>query len=187
MTPSLILLLRGAFDFLFGLTLLVWMQVASLHGFAPGGIFAFVDGFLGIVLAATLLRSRARWLFLLALVDGVVRLLIGLFILSNPGMEHLLLGTAVFFTLMIVALVALGLAGVAYVVVGRPAGLSRREARAMSWPALTISVGAILLGVGLAFASAGEEKRLVMATYGILVGLALCVGGMRLRASTAST
>ena len=80
-----LLFARGAFNLLFGLLIL-----ASMEGFAApvgGGVYAAIDGLLALAVAVALIRSRARWLFALALVDALIRVGYGAMLLANPWIQ----------------------------------------------------------------------------------------------------
>jgi hypothetical protein len=176
----IVLLLRAAFNLLFGIGLLVWTQVATLHGLSRGGYYAVLDGLLGLALAAALLGARARGLAVLVLVDALARLLFGTLILANPGMGQTTLGTAFFFTAAIVACIALGVGGMLYALLRRRAEGLAHEERAMLWPAFTMSLLTLLLGASLAVGFIEETRRAALACYAIALGLALGYAGHRL-------
>src|ERR1700712_177263 len=76
-----LLLLRGAFNLLFGIYLLTAPDSASL-----GGYYGVIDGVLGLCLAVALFRSvSGQWLFFVTLLDAMVRLVFGGTILLNPN------------------------------------------------------------------------------------------------------
>ncbi len=125
-----VLLARGAFNVLFGLGSWVWLLTHDGQRLARGGTYALIDGLFGALLAFTLYRSSdARWLSVLAVCDGLIRLLIGSLMLANPGMERMILGGAVFMTGIILACSALGLGGMAYALAGRRPALGRLASR----------------------------------------------------------
>ena len=175
MALKYLLLARGAFNLLFGLFIL-----SSLQAGAPrGGLYAAVDGLLALAVAVALLRSRARWLFALALVDALVRIGYGAMMLANPGIQKTVLLGALFDAGLIFLLIALGLVGIMYVLLGKPANVDPTQPRAMTGPALVISAFTLLLGVGFAFGMLDAERRGLLACYAVGLGFALGYAGLR--------
>jgi hypothetical protein len=170
-----LLFARGAFNLLFGLFILASMQA----GTPRGGLYAAVDGLLALAVAVALLRSRARWLFALALVDALVRIGYGAMMLANPGIQKTILLGALFNAGLIFLLIALGLVGIAYVLVGKPTNVDPTQPRAMTGPALVISAFTLLLGVGFAFGMLDAERRGLLACYAVGLGFALGYAGLR--------
>src|SRR5688572_27046990 len=88
MTLRYLLLLRGACNVLFALYFLIAPLSAELHGLTRAGYYALGDGLLALAMAAALLRDdRSQWLFVLAVVDALVRLGLGAMIVANPSLN----------------------------------------------------------------------------------------------------
>ena len=143
--------LGGAFNVMFALYLLIAPLDEKLHGLSRGGYYAFGDGLLALGLAAALFRDpRGQWLFVLALIDALVRLALGAMILGNPNMHSSILFSALFSTAVITAFIALGVFGMGFVAVGRRVrDLTSTAPRAGAWPAFVASACALLFGIGL--------------------------------------
>jgi len=173
------LLARGAFNLLFGLGSLAWLLTHDGQRLARGGTYALIDGILSVLLAFALYRSKNDgWLIALALSDGLIRMLIGSLMFANPGMERMILGSALFMTGIILACIALGLGGMAYSLI-RGARTSSRDTVAMALPAFFVSMFTLLLGVGLAVGLMGEQQRIMLACYALALGLVLLWAGRR--------
>jgi hypothetical protein len=186
-----LLLLRGAFNLVLGLALLVLSQERTLSGYGRGGLYALVDGLLALAVAVLLLRSRGRWLAVLAFPDALVRVILGIMVLANPGMDKSVFGQVFFLATVVVACIGLGVGGIAYVLVVGRRQRAQEGDEAMGRPALVICVLTLLLGVGLAFGFLEHERRLMLVGYAIAIGCTLCLAGYRLGSSagprTAST
>ncbi|MEJ8846338.1 hypothetical protein [Variovorax rhizosphaerae] len=179
-----LLLLRGAFNLLFGACLLMAPREAAL-----GGYYGVIDGVLGLCLAIALFRSvRGQWVFFVTLLDGVVRLVFGGTILLNPNITSNLFTGAFFTTAVVTVFIALGITGVIYALLR--AMQQRREAvaaRSYVWPVVAASVCTALFGVGLLLGPAGSgERRIVACVYGVVFGLILLVAGLRSRNAVAT-
>jgi hypothetical protein len=174
-TLKYLLFARGAFNLLFGLFILASMQA----GAPQGGLYAAVDGLLALAVAVALLRSRAPWLFALALVDALVRIGYGAMMLANPGIRKTVLLGALVNTSMIFLLIALGIVGIVYVLLGKPRNVEPTQVRATTGPALVISAFTLLLGIGFAFGMLDAERRGLLACYAVGLGLALGYAGLR--------
>ncbi|MDM0015629.1 hypothetical protein QTH87_24540 [Variovorax sp. J22P168] len=184
MAPRFLLLARGAFNLLFGIGLYVWLQGQDAQRFAPGGTYALIDGFLGLLLAFALRGSaRGRWLFGLVLCDGLLRLLIGAMIFANPGLQQMVLGSVFVHVLIIFACGLLGLGGIVYLLVRRPP--AGDPSRGAVGPALAICIFTFLLGVGLAYGLLGAAQVTMLALYALLMGIALLYAGWRSGAAVA--
>jgi hypothetical protein len=174
-TLKYLLLARGAFNLLFGLYILASIQSATPRG----GLYAAIDGLLALAIAVALLRSRARWLFGLALVDALVRIGYGAMLLANPGIRRTILLGALFDAGLIFLLIALGIVGIAYVLLGKPSNVDSAQPRALTGLALVISLFTLLLGVGFAFGILGAERLGMLGGYAVALGLALGYAGLR--------
>ena len=174
--------LRSAFNLLFAIYLLAQPMVAQ--GSGHSGYYALGDGAIALVLAVVLFRDpNGRWLFVLALFDALVRLTLGAFLFANPGIGAHALASALTFTAIIFALLALG--------VGRhgrrprrPAGAGRHRGgmrRARAWPVVIAGLCTLLFGVALVLGPPGaDNSRLILCAYAFVFGLALLYGGIRL-------
>jgi hypothetical protein len=171
------LLARGAFNLLFGLFILASMRADAVQ--LRGGLYAAIDGLLALAVAVALLRSRARWLFGLALVDALIRLGYGAMQLANPWIQKTVVLGALFDVGLIFLLIALGIVGIVYVLLGKTASIDPAQPRAMTGLALVISLFTLLLGVGFAFGILQEERRAMLACYAVAMGLALGYAGLR--------
>lgn len=178
MAPRYLLLARGAFNLLFGIGLYAWLQGQDAQRFAPGGGYALVDGFLGLLLAFALRRSaRGRWLFGLVLCDGLLRMLIGAMIFANPGLQQMVLGSVFIHVMIICGCGLLGLGGIVYLLVKRPP--AGDPSRGAIGPALAICIFTLLLAVGLVYGLLGAAQVAMLALYALLMGLALLYAGWR--------
>lgn len=171
--PALALLGRGIFNLAFGIALVGLANAKAMHGANWAGIFALVDGLFGLVWA-TLIWTRARWLFALACADAIVRILIGALLLGNPGMEASVIGSALFFSLLSVALMTFGILGAACVWWARPRGKTPAESEDVVWPALISCALTAMLGLGVGVGFLDADKRAALSAYCIVFGVLLC-------------
>ena len=122
-----LIFLRSAFNLLFAIYLLARPLIANGHG--HNGYYALGSGALALILAVALYRDpHGRWLFVLALFDGLIRLALGAFLFANPGIGAHALASALTFTAIIVVLLALGIAGMVVGLVGRLVPLGAADA-----------------------------------------------------------
>ena len=170
--PTLALLGRGIFNLAFGIALVGLANSKAMHGANWAGIFALVDGLLGLAWA-TLIWTRARWLFALAYADAIVRILIGALLLGNPGMEASVIGSALFFSLMSVALMTFGILGAACVWWTRPR-MTPAGSEDVVWPALISCALTAMLGLGVGVGFLDVDKRAALSAYCIVFGVLLC-------------
>ncbi|WP_436825267.1 hypothetical protein [Variovorax sp. DT-64] len=181
-TLRYVLLLRGACSVLFALYFLVAPLSRELHGLTRAGYYALGDGVLALALAAALFRDpRGQWLFVLAVVDALVRLALGAMILANPSLNASVLLGALFSVTIVIAFIALGSLGMLFVAVGR---LGRdpgsNVSRGGAWPAFIASACALLFGIGLIVGLPGsEDRRLLVGAYALALGLTLLLTGLR--------
>ena len=179
-----LLLLRGAVGVLFALVvLLAPASTPVAQALGRNGLYALCDGLLALAVAFSLSKAaRFNWLFVLALVDALIRLAIGAVALAYPDIEARILGSVAFVGGTVTACIALGAVGLIYVLAGRRAG-QRGGAAA----ALFVSACTLLLGVGLLirFGSA-EARHLLIGLFALAVGLCLLVTGFRLKSSPAA-
>lgn len=180
-----LLLLRGAFNLLFGAFLLMAPKDLPL-----GGYYGVIDGLLGLGLAVAMYRSvRAQWLFFVTLLDAMVRLVFGGTILLNPNITSNLFTGAFFTTAVVTVFIAMGITGVVYALL--KAMRQRGEAvdeQSLVWPVVLASVCTALFGMGLLLGPAGSgERRIVACVYGVAFGLILLVAGLRSRSAVATT
>lgn len=177
-----VLLLRGAFNVMFALYLLVSFFGRDMHAWTSTGYYALGDGVLALALAAALLHDlRGRWLFVLSLVDALMRLALGAMVLLNPHLSSSILLGALFSVAVITAFIALGIVGMIFVAVTRRVyRLSSSAARTGAWPAFVASACALLLGIGLIFGIPGsDDRRAVVCAYAFALGLTLLLAGLR--------
>lgn len=182
MTLRYVLLLRGACNVLFALYFLIAPLSGELHGLSKAGYYALGDGLLALALAAALFRDlRGQWLFVLAVVDALVRLALGAMILANPSLNASVLIGAIFAVTIIIAFIALGLIGILFVAVGRRVrDLGSNVSRAGAWPAFIASACALLFGIGLIVGIPGsDDRRLLVGAYALAFGLTLLLTGLR--------
>jgi hypothetical protein len=174
-----LLLLRGAFNLLFGACLLLAPNDMPL-----GGYYGVGDGLLGLGLAIALFRSvRGQWLFFVTLLDAVVRLVFGGTILLNPNITSNLFTGAFFTTAVVTVFIALGITGVIYALMRALRQRGEAEVdKSLLWPVVASSVCTALFGMGLLLGPVGSgERRLVACAYGVAFGLILLLAGLRSR------
>lgn len=176
--PALLLLGRGIFNLVFGAALIGFAGSRAMHGPEWAGTFALVDGSLGLVWAVSI-RTRARWLFAIACTDAGVRILIGALLIGNPGMQASVIGSALFFSLMSVALMAFGLFGAAFVWWSRPRDRTPAGSGDVVRPALISCALTAMLGLGLGIGLVDADKRMAWTVYCILLGALLCWSASR--------
>ena len=177
MTPGALLMARGAFNLLFGLVLLTMLQANPSPGYSRGAFYAMTDGALVLAFAVALMRSRERWLFPVVLADALVRLAAGAMIMTHPGMHQRIFGGAFFLSAVVVALMAVGIVGVLFVLVRKPA--ARDDSGAVVWLSLTPFVCTLLFGTGLAVGMLTGGERTMLAGYAVTAGLLLVCAGHR--------
>jgi hypothetical protein len=182
MTLRYVLLLRGACNVLFALYFLLAPLSGELHGLTRAGYYVLGDGLLALAVAAALFRDlRSRWLFVLAVVDALVRLALGAMILANPSLNASVLIGALFSVTIIIAFIALGIIGMLFVAVGRRVrDPGSNVSRVGAWPAFIASACALLFGIGLIVGIPGsEDRRLLVGAYALALGLTLLLTGLR--------
>ena len=175
-----LIIIRSAFNLIFAVYLLLLPMIAQRP--SASGYYALGDGAIAIALAIVLFRDpRGRWLFLLVLFDGLVRLALGAFLFANPGVLGSSLGSAIMVTIVIFVMSAMGLAGMVVGLVGRPVatdGAAVRRARA--WPVFFAGLCTLLFGVALIVGPPGaDNSRLIVCAYAFAFGLALLSAGIR--------
>ena len=181
----LLLLLRGAFGVLFALTMLLSPASAQLtQMLGRDGLFALVDGLLALAVALALRSSpRWQWLFGLALVDALVRLLVGIVALAYPDLGARILGSVAFYGGVITACIALGVTGLLAALAGRRAVPPRAGTGLLQ----LLSLCTLLLGVGLLVELAsGGSQWLLVPYFALAVGLCLLGAGLRLQRAAAA-
>ena len=174
-----LLLLRGAINVLFA----VYMFSLLFRGIAnqpmESAVYLIADGLVGLAAAVALwFVPRASWLFVLALVDALLRLAIGSMIYANPDMGSHVLLNAVFFTAIIIAFIVMGVAGILYIVVGSRVDDGSGPPRNFAPAALMISICSALLGLGLLF-EVPADRRMLFGLDTLLLGLALFFAARR--------
>ena len=177
-----LLLLRGAFGAIFALVMLLApASTSTAQMLGRNGTFALVDGLLALAVAFALSKTpRFNWLFVLALVDALMRLVISAVALAYPDIEARILGSVAFFGGTITACIALGAAGLVYALAGRRVSSAPRGGGVV--PVLVVSACTLLLGIGLLFGfGTAEGRRLLIGAFALAVGLCLLVTGLRLK------
>lgn len=163
-----LLIVRAAFNLLFGIVLLVWMEHEVLRGLGRGGLYLLVDGALTLAIAVALMGQRSS-LAAVTAADGLLRLGAGAFIVANPGLEQMVMTTTFFLVLVSIGFVTLGIVGLAITWFG-----ARKSATgAPAWPPAAISLSTLLLGVGIALSFFDQQLRQIVAVYAVAVGLLL--------------
>ncbi|SEA95541.1 hypothetical protein [Variovorax sp. YR216] len=183
MNLRLVLLLRGAISLLFVAYLLVVpMSAEAQQGLGRNGYFALVDGLIGAALWFTVSKyPPGRWLSSLVFADAVLRVVIGVFGLTNPGIQSRVLGSVAYFGVVIVFCIVLGAAGIIYALTkGRQPLPNGRRSGAL--PLFIVSLATLLFGLALILGLATEDSRrsLMVALTGVL-GLTYLVTGLRLK------
>ena len=181
-----VLLLRGGLNVLFGVFLLAATQSQGMRGFGRGGVYALADGAAGLLIALALFPLGRYWLFMLALVDALARVLLGLLILNNPGLQTTGIGGAFFVTVVIAVCIMLGVAGLVASVFASRRNLELPNARVPIAPIVIMSIATLALGLGLALGFLDDTRRLLLAGYAIVFGASLCWGALSLRSPGAA-
>ncbi|MDM0110551.1 hypothetical protein QTI66_00215 [Variovorax sp. J22R133] len=178
-----VFILRGLFNGLFALYL-ACTSLSSMRLPMPNdGYYALLDGLLGLWLSTSMLRdARGEWLFPLVLVDALARVAFGSMIVGNPAV-HTVIGWLFYSAIGIASLMALGIAGMLYVFVGKR--IWRRTdsgARALARPAFFASTITLLFGMGLNLPSLSSEssQRLIVFAYTLVFGMTLLLAGLSL-------
>ncbi|MET0211017.1 MAG: hypothetical protein ABW220_18385 [Burkholderiaceae bacterium] len=174
-----LLLLRSAVNVLFA----VFMFSLVVRGIdsrpLDSAMYLLADGAIGLAAAVALwFTPRASWLFVLALVDSLLRLAIGAMIYANPDMGSHILLNAVFFTAVIIAFIVMGLAGIIYNMLGSRVNDGSGPPRSVAPAALMVSVCSMLLGLGLLF-GIPADRRMLFGLDTLLLGLALLYAARR--------
>lgn len=178
----LLLLLRGAFGVLFALYLLLAPASApTLKALGHNGTYALVDGLLALVVALALSKvARFNWLFVLALADALIRLVIGAVGYAYPDIEARILGSVAFFGTVVTACIALGAVGVIVVLAGRRGAPAAQRGGGVT--VLAISACTLLLGVALLLGfGTGDGRRTLVGIFALAVGLCLLASGFRFK------
>lgn len=178
-----LLLLRGAFGAIFALVMLLAPASTPVaQALGRNGTFSLVDGLLALAVAFALSKvARFNWLFMLALVDALIRVAIGVIAIADPDIEARILGSVAFFGGTITACIALGLVGLVCAMAARRAPSTQRGG---ALPVGVIGACTLLLGIGLLFGYASPEGRhLLIAVFALAVGVCLLVTGLRLKNS----
>jgi|UPI0004810B37 hypothetical protein len=177
-----VLLVRGAFGVLFALYSLVAPPAAQLgQMLGRNGYFGFIDGLLGVALAFALKKyPPARWLFVLALADALVRIVTGMVTFTYPTLEERIVSALAFFGTLVTVCIALGIVGLIYVTVNRAASAEGRREGAM--PAAIASACTLAFGVALMFGfSTLDGRRMLVGLFALALGLTYLVTGLRLK------
>ena len=177
----ILLLLRGAFGVLFSaFALLAPVADALTPVLGRSGTFALVDGLLALAVAVALSKhARWQWLFVLALIDALTRLVIAGVIFAFPNIEARILSSVVFFGSVITIAVVLGVIGMVYVFIGRRAPPGTQRGGAL--PAFAASLCMLLFGIGLMFGfSSVDGRRMLVGVLALAMGLIFLISGLRL-------
>lgn len=179
-----LLFFRGIFNLLLGGALLLDLQRGELIAYRGGGLYAAIDGILGIALALALVFRRSGVFFsALTSLDALTRLLIGLLILNNPGVLNTALGSALFMTGVIVACSIVGGLGVVQFCLlwlyAKPHGaLPESPRRVELLPALLTSLAVVALGVGIGCATDDAQRLLAVQWYSLAIGVAFVLAAL---------
>jgi hypothetical protein len=172
-----LLMVRAAFNLVFGIVVLVWMEHAALRGIGGTGFYMLVDGALTLAIAFALPPGRRRWLAVLTAADGLLRLGVAAFIYANPGLEQMAMTTAFFLTAASVGFIVLGMLGLVAALLG---ARQAAAAGAPVWPPVAITLCTLLLGLGIALSFFDQQLRAIIAVYAIVVGVLLGYAAWRL-------
>jgi hypothetical protein len=175
-----ILMLRGGISVLFAAYLLAGASIVGLDLLPrTNGVVTMIDGLLAFVLWFALSKHpRGRWLSGLVLADGVVRVLTGLTSFIFPAIQTRVLGSILFFGMLIIAAIVLGAVGIVYVLMTRNKG-AQGGPRGGALPALIVSACTLLFGLGvfLGLSDLGARHLLTIAVFGS-VGLTYLITGL---------
>ena len=181
MNLRLVLLIRGVVGLLFVAYLLIAPLSAQAQTvYERNGYYAVVDGLIGMALWFAVSKDPpARWLSTLVLAEAVMRLVIGVFGLANPGIQSRVLGSVAYYGAIIVLCVVLGAIGIIYVFMkGRQPLPNGTRSGALT--AFIVSLGTLLFGVAVIFGLPSEEsRRLIVAALTVVLGLTYFVTGLR--------
>lgn len=157
----------------------------SLNGLQPGGIYAVLDGFMGLVMAAALARQgNGTWTATLCALDAMIRIFIGLLLLRYPNLLGTMFGSSFFFVTLITSCLAIGGIGVFGTIFKLLSNLKQpQNSKQLSWPTLMISISTILLGVGFAFNFLQESQRTILGAYTFVVSLIFMIAGLQSKKS----
>jgi len=190
MTLRVALLMRGAFNLLVALYLLIRPEAAIQAGAGRNGYYALADAVLALLLARALAKDpRGRWLVALALVDALVRLLTGVAVFAFPSIESRVLSAVLFFGGIVTVSIALGVAGMLYTVMRRGVPGTATVARiGGALPAFILSACSLLFGLALVTGiESADDRRILIALFALAIGLTLGVTGLRTRPSWMTT
>lgn len=183
MNLRLVLLLRGAISLLFvAYLLIVPISVEAQKGLGRNGYFSLVDGLIGAALWFAVSKyPPARWLSSLVFADAVLRVVIGVFGLANPGIQSRVVGSVAYFGVVVVFCILLGAIGIIYALTKGRQPLPKGQ-RNGALPLFIVSLATLLFGLALIFGLSTEESRrtLVVALTGV-AGLTYLVTGLRLK------
>ncbi|HEY6512139.1 MAG TPA: hypothetical protein VI032_09185 [Burkholderiaceae bacterium] len=180
-----LLIVRAVFNLLFGIVLVFWMEHEVLRGIGRGGFYLLGDGVLTLAIAAAL-RGLRPSLAMITAADGLLRLGAGAFIYANPGLEKMVMTTALFLVVVSIGFITLGIVGLAIVWLGARKVAAGAAAAAPAWPPAAIALCTLLLGVGIAISFFDQQLRLILVGYMLMVGVLLGYTAWRLPASSAA-
>ena len=163
------LLLRGVLAFLVGLFCFAYPGITLRLLVIMFGSYALLDGLLAISAAITRAKTQDCWWS--TLIEGLVGSLIGLLILTWPGITALRL-------LYLIAMWAIA-TGIFKIV----AATRLRRHIVGEWLLLVSGVGSVICGLILFFLPGGGVLAVLfwIGTFGVTIGLFLVVVALRLR------
>ncbi|MBB3177214.1 hypothetical protein [Variovorax sp. Sphag1AA] len=181
MNLRLVLLFRGVVGLLFvAYLLMVPLSGQAQSVYERNGYYAAFDGIIGMALWFAVSKDPpARWLSTLVLAEAVMRLVIGVFGLANPGIQSRVLGSVAYYGVIIVFCIVLGAIGMIYVFMkGRQPSPTGARSGALS--AFIVSLATMLFGVAVIFGLPDEEsRRLIVAGLTVVLGLTYLITGLR--------
>lgn len=163
------LLLRGVLAFVFGLFCFAYPGISLRLLVIVFGSYTLLDGLMAIAAAITRAKTQERWWS--TLIEGLVGSLIGLLILTWPGITALRLLYLIAMWATLTGIFKIG------------AALSLRRHIIGEWLLLVSGVGSVICGL-LLFFLPGKGVLAVLVwigTFGVTIGLFLVVVALRLR------
>lgn len=174
-----LLLLRSALNALAALYLLLAPVLPSMRQFLWMGVYAVVDGFLALLLAATIRRKQiGPTLFLATLTGAIVRLIFGASMIAFPAIGVVPLTRVLFAALVAKVALVTGLVGVGYV--GWTIWRRRyAESLRLRWLVVMSSAFTILFAGAIALSAEFDlHSQMIVGTYALMFALALAAGGL---------
>jgi uncharacterized membrane protein HdeD (DUF308 family) len=174
-----LILFRAALNALFGIYFLASPTPSRIEGFVQIGYYALADGAVALLLAFAMHRAgTVALIFGLLLMDALVRLACGIFIMSAPALGFLTLTRVMFASAVVTIAFALGVSGIVY-----SAGASwwGRQSIPQWTRRMTFLTSActVLFAVALAFSSETRAHvREVMGGYVLALAISLLVASL---------